>query len=520
MLLHMKRKRSARLSEDLNRAEDRGRAAVADRRRLQRNRNTESVWSLYNNLFCSPRFGYFVYNSLSNTLFELDETHYRALEAFRDHNIDFEDFDGGFHDVMWRNNVITTSAEEKRLLLFHQYKRRAQNVDPSRLGLTICPTIGCNFRCPYCFESSQGERKLMEPRTVDRLISFIKSYKNVRSLSLAWFGGEPLLGFDIMCDITDRLKSLDLNFGGAALVTNGYFLDQRKCGLFNDMRIRSVQVTIDGPEEMHDQRRFLKRGGPTYRRILNNLDTLLNSTYQGSCEIRVNVDRQNADAFQSLQDSLMERFKGKRICIYAARVHAAPDHPYDQSRVLNMREWTNFNFKTFQSSGFMPIADFYPTVNLDSVCVATADHRFVVGPRGELYKCWEDVGNEARVIGNIHEVDPITNPTLRAQYIRGTDAYADPECLECPVLPICGGGCANKRLRTKQFGEKGLHFCSPYKEHLVEYLEAYIDTLTVKETCTALLNPGKHEVEKLGYRKISPETKSGCSASGGCSHCS
>jgi len=480
---------------------------------------SETIWSRYNKLFHSPRLGHFVYNALSNTLFELDESNYRCLEEFRERATDCESLSPEFLAALRQNYVITTRWEEQRVLLSNRYRRSTTNFDSTRLGLTICPTLKCNFRCPYCFEHTQGDPMLMSPQTIDRLVEFIKGYRDVRHLSLAWYGGEPLIGFDVICKVTERLKSLDLTFGGAALITNGYFMDQRKCDLFNDLEIHSVQVTLDGPEEMHDTRRFLTGGGPSFQRILANLDTLLNSTFKGSCDIRVNTDRQNVGTFQELRDTLLERFKDKNICIYAARV--TPAHDYDRSLILNLEEWTDFNRRVFQSSGFVPISNFYPSINLDSVCVGTAHNRFVVGPRGELYKCWEDVGQPARVIGDVHRADPITNPELRAQYSVGTDAYSDPECLECSVLPICGGGCANKRLRTKYFDEPGLEYCSPFKDNLVQYLEAYIDIFMNKEMCAAILGSGQNETNTRGYRKISPETKPNCAGgSGSCSQCS
>lgn len=130
-----------------------------------------------------------------------------------------------------------------------------------------------------------------------------------------------------------------------------------------------------------------------------------------------------------------------------------------------------------------------------------------MGPKGELYQCWEDVGNPDMVIGNIHEDDPITNPVLQARYSIGTDAYNDAECRECNVLPICGGGCANKRLRTKQFGEAGLEFCSSYKDNLTTYLEAYIDACRSKEICVSVLSPGIQPNIKLEFRDITPAKK-------------
>ena len=346
----------------------------------------------------------------------------------------------------------------------------------------------------------------MTPDTINRLISFIKSYQDVRHLSIAWYGGEPLLAFEVICDLMEKIDDLDLVFEGSGLITNGYLLDSEKISRLNNLKITSVQITLDGPEEVHDKRRFLSGGGPTFRRIMENVDNLMNSSYEGVCTIRVNIDKHNLDQFIVLRSALLERFRGKKLSVYAGQVNTGFGHSYDGTCNLDMLAWKDFNLDMRRRIG-QPTGAFYPGGNMDSICIATTHYGFVVGPEGELYKCWEDAGNKAMVTGSIFRDNPVANPELQALYSNGIDAYSDPECLKCDVLPICGGGCANKRLRAKQFGEKGLEFCSPYKEHLIIYLESYIDYLRSMEICEALLTqvPEKHESQ--GFRVISPEKK-------------
>ena len=112
------------------------------------------------------------------------------------------------------------------------------------------------------------------------------------------------------------------------------------------------------------------------------------------------------------------------------------------------------------------------------------------------------------VIGDVHAEDPITDPELRALYALGADPYDDPECLACAVLPICGGGCANRRLRAKRFHEEGVSYCSPYKDHLTAYLEEYYDTYLSRALLGVGLPPHDAAQADKGYALVHPQKRS------------
>ena len=77
-------------------------------------------------------------------------------------------------------------------------------------------------------------------------------------------------------------------------------------------------------------------------------------------------------------------------------------------------------------------------------CGATIVNYFVIGPKGELYKCWNDIGDENFIVGNVVE-NKITNYELLSRYIGGPNMMDDPKCCECKLFPICDGGCAWNR---------------------------------------------------------------------------
>ncbi len=464
-------------------------------------------WSTYNTLFRSERYGRFCYNALSNTLVELDEIHYGLLEGY----LSGQAFSGtqgnGFWSLLREKHVLVEAGEEENLFLVRRYHRQVSCFETSKLGLTICPTLRCNFRCPYCFELSQQDCRFMSADTQERLISWIKDHKNICALSVAWYGGEPLLAFDIICALTERFQALGLAYEKASLVTNGYLLDMEKIRRLNDLNIDFIQITLDGPPEMHDTRRVLAGGSPTFARIIENVEALMNSDWAGACNIRVSLDKRNIEGFLGLRSELLARFQGKKLFVYPGRVDVIGDQDYDGSCCLNSDEWSDFTLELARCHGIFPAGWLHPNSKLGGACVALRHQSFVLGPEGEFYKCWDDVGRPAMVVGSVHDPDTITHPVLRAQYATGVDPYLDPECRACTVLPICGGGCAHRRLLAKYHGREDIEYCSPYKSRLRDYLEGYIDTVRTKEMCAALVQPGIAAAEPLGYRVISPSAE-------------
>ena len=97
------------------------------------------------------------------------------------------------------------------------------------IGLTICPTMGCNFDCPYCFED-HGRGK-MSPEVQDDVVALTERMleaSKATDLSVTWFGGEPLLAPDVIESLTQRLMALVEERGGtysAGVITNGYLMD-------------------------------------------------------------------------------------------------------------------------------------------------------------------------------------------------------------------------------------------------------------------------------------------------------
>jgi len=143
-----------------------------------------------------------------------------------------------------------------------------------------------------------------------------------------------------------------------------------------------------------------------------------------------------------------------------------PSNP-DWTCGFNRPEKARFTLEQYRRHGLKALR-YYPRRHLAG-CSATNRNGFVIGPEGELYKCWDNVGVKDMAVGNLLDLHVDTN--LLAKYMVGVEQLDDPACLDCFYLPICEI-CPNLRFRNKFAGEKA-DICAIYKDNLPEFLEIH-----------------------------------------------
>lgn len=427
-------------------------------------------WSKYNLLFHSARHGYLLYNALTNLFAELDAETYHEVEQIRQspESYDFTKAPALYVQLL-RAKVLVDPQEEASTLNTFKLKRIGGNFAETSLGLTIAPTLACNFNCTYCYESHRRP-VFMNSATEAQLLEFIRRFKSIQALDVTWYGGEPLLGFESIVRLTEQMQALPLRFQ-AHLITNGYLLTDAVIAQLDALKIINIQMTLDGPSEVHNLRRPLANGDPTYDVIRAHLSALLASRWKGQLSLRVNVDANNQAQYAALYHDLRRDFPDdRRINIYPGIVTEAQVRNPDIHCQLTRKEETRFLLDVYRTYGITN-ADFYPRHNWG--CMATCRNGFVIGPEGEVYKCWHDVGDQQMVVGSIY-ADRAWNTNLLANYLMGTNPFDDPVCQSCFYLPICDGGCAHFRLLNAFYGGQ-FDTCVKFKDALPEFLEIHYE---------------------------------------------
>lgn len=419
-------------------------------------------WSKYNILSKSEKYGFLLFNTMSLAFIRINEQDIDMWKKLRETPDSYTNFQN--YDFLIKARILVDNQDDDlNVYLADVLKNRYNSSD---MALTILPTRGCNFGCIYCYEQDRPN-VLMNEQTEKAIVKFVCSNSNLKRLSVVWYGGEPLLNFDSMVRLTKMFKQLNIEYS-AKIVSNGYLLTKEKADLMKDLAIRNIQITFDGSEEIHNQRRFLLGGQPTYRKIMDNLKYLLSINKEITIDIRTNIDRRNKDDYNKFYQDFKSEINDKRVTMYPGFVSDLLSSEC-VSPEFNISEGgykAQFILDIFDKYG-IEIKSFLPKYRRHS-CVASKYFAFVIGPEGELYKCWRMVGNQKEAIGNVN--DGSFDMVKFSKYLIGADYTLDSKCLQCEFITLCGGGCPLVRMRNK-YEKISLNHCCPEKTHMEQLME-------------------------------------------------
>lgn len=414
-------------------------------------------WSIYNHLYYSKRANaYLLYSSLSNVLIELDKEDFCAILKIKNHP-DIIDVDDEQYKFLLDGRFLVHSNDNEmnKLVLSTLISRFKSNY----LSLTIAPTQACNFGCSYCYENNKVNKK-MTLEILDGIVNFVNNkYASIDTLNVVWYGGEPTLEIDAINYLSSELQK-NMKKYNAFMVTNGFCLD-KLVDSFEELKINGLQITLDGTRDTHNKTRCLKNGGGTFDKIIANIHTLLDK-HHVNISIRMNISKANADQYVPLYHFLQEEF-GKNVRLYPAFVRnyggGCADSCYEDNR-----KKAEFLKSIFDNSGIYT-KDIYPT-RISKGCMCHQLNAFVIGPEGELYKCWHHLGIKEKIVGTIFDSQTITNYSLLSDIMIAGDAILDTKCKTCVLFPSCYGGCMDDKIGKQDY-------CIPAKSMLEDFIDMY-----------------------------------------------
>ncbi len=187
-----------------------------------------------------------------------------------------------------------TDAEKENRTFRNKYLDFIDNRDQDEVQLFFILNYTCNFNCDYCYQD-QYTNPVNQAGTeiIDAFFSYIQRKFSDRKKYITVFGGEPLLSSPVQKKkITYLLEKANEAKLDVCFVTNGYTLEDY-IEILKTCRIREIQVTIDGTENIHNKRRPLKGGGKTFERIVRGVDTCLENNMP--INLRMVIDKENIE---------------------------------------------------------------------------------------------------------------------------------------------------------------------------------------------------------------------------------
>ena len=330
------------------------------------------------------------------------------------------------------------------------FKERSGNVIKA-LCLHVAHT--CNLNCSYCFASQgkyHGERAVMSYEVGKRALDFlIENSGTRRNLEVDFFGGEPLMNWQVVKDLVAYARSIEKEKGKNfrfTLTTNGMLIDDDVID-FANREMSNVVLSLDGRREIHDATRVDYAGNGSYDRIVPNFQKLVAARGDKSYYMRGTFTHRNPDFTKDLFHMADLGFTELSM----EPVVCAPDDPAaltpedieivkEQYEILAKemikrdkegRGFTFYHYMIDLTKG--------PCIYKRISGCGSGTEYMAVTPWGDLYPCHQFVGEEGYKLGDIW--NGVTNEALRNEF-RSCNAYARPECDDCWAKLYCSGGCA------------------------------------------------------------------------------
>lgn len=342
--------------------------------------------------------------------------------------------------------IVDDSIDEA---LYIEYFHNKEKFNSNTLTFTILLTWACNLRCVYCYEGAGEIRsKSLNAEESDSIVKYIKKLTNkVRphNVSIMLFGGEPLLnikvGEIILKEIDSYCKERNVVLN-TSIITNGVLLDEEKVTFLKKYNCKYVQITLDGIKEIHNKRRVSKDGSSSFDKIVDTLKMLNTRTDFIKPLIRINIDKNNINSTEELLSYLAS--EGLNTCgIDFGIVHGGTEACSAYSGSCFVEEelgnllgslWAMARKYGFNINP-RPMRKFL-------YCGLNKENSYTIAPTLDVYKCWEQVGEEKHKIGRIDSNGDLEENLYNLIDWMSINPVEVPECKECIYLPACGGGCA------------------------------------------------------------------------------
>ena len=311
----------------------------------------------------------------------------------------------------------------------------------------------CNLNCAYCFASQgkyNGERDVMSFEVGKRALDFLIENSGTRhNLEVDFFGGEPLMNFQVVKDLVAYARSVEKEHNKNfrfTLTTNGVLVDDDVID-FANKECSNVVLSLDGRKEIHDRYRVDYAGNGSWDKIVPKFQKFVEARNGKNYYMRGTFTHANPDFLKDIQQMLDLGFSELSM----EPVVCAPGDPAELTEddmTVVMKQYEDLADLMLQrDKDGKPFTFYHYMIDLTggpciykriSGCGSGTEY-MAVTPWGDLYPCHQFVGDDKFKLGNVW--DGVTNHEIQSQFA-ACNVYAHPECKDCWARLYCSGGCA------------------------------------------------------------------------------
>lgn len=345
----------------------------------------------------------------------------------------------------WQEKYVSKRNGESELFILH-----------------FLPTLACQLNCSYCVQGRITRGKPMTHETYSRSLYWVREYlvshSEIKSFRMVLFGGEPMLKKDLAIQATTAFHELAIGSGldfWTEITTNGELLDEETLKALSRCNLHKVQVTLDGPESVHNSRRPRKIGGSSFSGAWGAIKMLLETDYVQTVDVRLSLDLSNAEFLPVLVRDLAGLGHIEKVNLSLGLTTPSFNKPsqdvWNDERMV--AEKALMVWKVAKDCGFDVLQEFV----VGPWCIAIAKHSMVLQPDGALQKCFCTAGRAEYDFGSV--LTTIPTAYLKDERFEMWDRIKPCLAEKCPFLPVCGGGCIHDAIVA--FGEGGYtkRFC-------------------------------------------------------------
>lgn len=441
--------------------------------------------SRYNIVLPVDEEGVFILmNCLSSAMDIVDSDVVETLENVAKGN---DNYDTETVAQLRRRGYLHNEEEDEERYLNSRFKEYEDRIGKSSPVFYLYPTYACNLRCSYCFQDHDTLRATVMDNNClqsafESMDYLVRESPSQGAPYFVLFGGEPLLKRKSQISIIrEVLEHCSYRSWKPKIVSNGVELDFYT-DILASFDLEYIQVTIDGPETIHNRRRISPHHKGTFLRIIRGVQKAVDNGMKVA--IRINVDAENIPFLPELARFFIEKgWEDEKLIVpYMAAMrdiscmeyaHRLPEHEalhriYElykkngEMRVIKLIGWVGVEvFRQVLSSGHLPSPQF-------KFCGASMT-RYCFDPYGDIYTCIDSAGIEKCKVGTFYPIFHLDKESLEQWRNRSIMQLAGCSC--CKLALVCGGGCP--KLALDKRGSLSLPFCSDVEEILRESARYY-----------------------------------------------